>query len=183
MKCAVESCFREVAKRQWCEPHYRRMILRGSLDEAVPIGRLHDGPPILERLTANTTIDPQTNDWIYTGAKPEASGHVRLRISGQRVLIHRWSYEHHIGPIPAGYHVDHVWSRGCRSKACWNPAHLEAVSPQAHCDRPDSRQALARAQTHCINGHPYDTANTYIDPRGKRGCRACRREQGRQHAR
>jgi hypothetical protein len=31
-------------------------------------------------------------------------------------------------------------------------------------------------RTHCPHGHPYDAANTYIDKRGGRHCRACSRE-------
>ena len=29
-------------------------------------------------------------------------------------------------------------------------------------------------KTHCPNGHPYTTNNTYLDPRGYRNCRTCR---------
>lgn len=35
-------------------------------------------------------------------------------------------------------------------------------------------------RTHCKNGHPFDEDNTYLDPRGKRRCRACRAEYDRQ---
>jgi hypothetical protein len=31
-------------------------------------------------------------------------------------------------------------------------------------------------KTACPQNHPYDEANTYLDPRGRRHCRACRRE-------
>ncbi|MGH2619337.1 MAG: HNH endonuclease signature motif containing protein [Anaerolineales bacterium] len=35
----------------------------------------------------------------------------------------------------------------------------------------------------CGKGHPFDAANTYWDPRGKRQCRACRAEAGRRFRR
>ncbi len=35
-------------------------------------------------------------------------------------------------------------------------------------------------KTHCPQNHPYDEANTYIY-KGKRGCKACRREAGRRY--
>lgn len=38
---------------------------------------------------------------------------------------------------------------------------------------------LTRDRTHCPQGHPYDEENTYVDPRGKRHCRTCRRERQR----
>lgn len=34
-------------------------------------------------------------------------------------------------------------------------------------------------RTHCPQGHPYNEANTYLHPSGRRACRACRTEQGR----
>jgi len=30
-------------------------------------------------------------------------------------------------------------------------------------------------KTHCPKGHPYSVRNTYIDPKGKKRCRRCRR--------
>jgi hypothetical protein len=30
-------------------------------------------------------------------------------------------------------------------------------------------------RTHCPAGHPYDEANTYVDKKGRRSCRACTR--------
>lgn len=30
-------------------------------------------------------------------------------------------------------------------------------------------------KTHCVHGHPFDAENTYLDKRGRRGCRTCRR--------
>ena len=32
-------------------------------------------------------------------------------------------------------------------------------------------------KTHCPQGHPYDAENTYVSPKGNRGCKACRCEQ------
>jgi hypothetical protein len=39
------------------------------------------------------------------------------------------------------------------------------------------------AKTHCPKKHPYDDANTYRHPSGRRHCRACRREQDQQRSR
>ena len=32
-----------------------------------------------------------------------------------------------------------------------------------------------RPKTHCVNGHAFDAANTYVNPKGHRICRACKR--------
>lgn len=40
--------------------------------------------------------------------------------------------------------------------------------------RVPSAPYLNGAKTHCLQGHPYDEGNTYVDPEGRRGCRKCR---------
>lgn len=30
-------------------------------------------------------------------------------------------------------------------------------------------------EAHCVHGHPFDDANTYVDAKGRRSCRACHR--------
>ena len=37
--------------------------------------------------------------------------------------------------------------------------------------------------TECPKGHAYSDENTYVDPNGRRNCRTCRRDQGREWAR
>ena len=40
-----------------------------------------------------------------------------------------------VGPIPAGFQLDHVKARGCAWTDCCNPAHLEAVPPIVNWER------------------------------------------------
>ena len=66
--------------------------------------------------------------WIYTGrlnTSGYAQVHAGSRTDGTRRLVtaHRVVYEAMVGPIPSGWHVDHL----CRDRACVNPTHLEAV--------------------------------------------------------
>ena len=46
--------------------------------------------------------------------------------------------------------------------------------------RPHQRRASAchpqASKTHCKHGHPYNAANTYYSPDGRRHCRTCLRE-------
>jgi WhiB family redox-sensing transcriptional regulator len=46
--------------------------------------------------------------------------------------------------------------------------------------RPQARRVPAghpqASKTHCKRGHPYDAANTYYTPDGRRRCRTCLRE-------
>lgn len=119
----------------------------------------------------------ETGCWIWTGEA--ARGYGRVGWSGRSSYgAHRAVYEIAKGKIPEGAQIDHVRLRGCTSTLCVNPEHLEAVSPKENVRRSAVGDAQ-RARTHCPKGHAYDDANTYIDRRGHRGCKACIRAAGR----
>lgn len=110
--------------------------------------------------------------WQWIGGK-KAAGYGQFAVDGRKVIAHRWSYGHFVGPIPNGYEIDHL----CRNRGCVNPQHLEAVSVRENRDR------RIAAKTHCVHGHAYTPENTRMQ-RGADGyvsrvCRSCERAKNR----
>ena len=112
-----------------------------------------------------TRIDAEGDCWLWIG-QIDPNGYGRL--SGQ--LAHRRVYEALVGPIQQGLELDHL----CRVRHCVNPDHAEPVSGRLNRLRSFGWGMNAR-KTHCINGHPFDEANTYMVGR-MRQCRACNRK-------
>lgn len=171
MTCSVEGCTRRARCRGWCKPHYERWRIRGTLDPYVP-------PTTEERFLSSFTV-VESGCWLWTGeiSHNGYGRHVIARHAGTnnpvRQQAHVFSYERFVGPVPAGYHVDHL----CHVRNCVNPLHLEAVTPRENNLRSASPSAQNARKTHCSQGHPLSGDNVFIlraRPRS-RGCRECRR--------
>lgn len=123
----------------------------------------------------------QTTDcWQWTGAI-DPSGYGRFCDAvGRMDYAHRWSYAHYVGPIPAGFDIDHtchdgaclLTKRQCPHRSCVNPAHLAPATRRANLLRGNTVTAARAAQTHCLRGHPLSGPNLWTY-RGTRHCRAC----------
>jgi hypothetical protein len=101
-------------------------------------------------------------------------GYGRVHIpKGKPVPAHRFSYELVNGPIPDGLRVLHH----CDNPPCVNPVHL-FVGTQADNGRDMVakgrwRDKFGGPRDHCHRGHPFNEANTRINRKGNRVCRAC----------
>jgi hypothetical protein len=103
--------------------------------------------------------------WLWQGTKG-SRGHGRFYVApNQFTGAHRFAYEQLIGPVPDGLVLDHL----CLTPPCVNPWHLDPVTSAVNTRR------AADLITVCPRGHEYDEANTQVDGRGFRHCRACRR--------
>jgi hypothetical protein len=94
-----------------------------------------------------------------------------LAVDGRDWLAHRYAYLTLVGPIPDGLVLDHL----CRTRACWNPAHLEAVPQRTNVLRGVGIAAVRARQTACRSGHEFTPENTAYKRNGTRYCKTCNR--------
>jgi hypothetical protein len=70
--------------------------------------------------------------WIWQMCRNNRGYGLKWDRDGRRLTVaHRWYYERARGPIAQGLQLDHL----CNVKACVNPSHLEAVTPQVNNQR------------------------------------------------
>lgn len=124
--------------------------------------------------------------WIFDGALNHGGyGVFSVRPRGgvaKQYRAHRVAFELWVGPIPDGFTVDHVRAQGCVSRACCNPAHLEAVTDAENALRGDGPPARVARRDRCVNGHPFDMTRRVGD-KVYRDCSTCRRARGARHDR
>lgn len=115
--------------------------------------------------------ETQSDCWEWP-LKCNRGGYGQLLIEGKLRQTHRLSYEQHVGPIPAGFHVLHA----CDNPACMNPNHLwtgtaaDNMRDKSAKGRHHNQQKIA-----CKRGHVFTPDNTYVSPSGTRTCITCRR--------
>jgi hypothetical protein len=127
------------------------------------------------RFWSKVIPEPNSGCWLWLGGG-DIYGYGRIAIlrDGQRRTrsSHRFAFEALVGVVPNGLVLDHL----CRTPACVNPAHLEAVTQAVNVRRGDAG-CHQRAKTHCPSGHEYTDANVYwslhTNGRRFRRCREC----------
>jgi hypothetical protein len=110
------------------------------------------------------------------------SGYGSLLLDGHRVQAHRVAYVAATGKdIPVGMILDHVQSRGCISRRCVNPEHLEVVTHSTNTRRSTIHNQRMRDRTHCPQGHALTPDNLlpYYLKRGVRACKTCHADRAR----
>lgn len=120
-------------------------------------------------------VDKSGDCWLWT-ASVTAMGYGQFRVSTtERVLAHVYAYRQLAGGAWGGLKLDHL----CRVKRCVNPDHLEPVTQKENVLRGIGPTAVNHKKTHCLRGHEFTSANTYVrtangKPIGRR-CRTCLR--------
>lgn len=131
--------------------------------------------PIDDRLAERLWAKVERSDgcWRWKGSHTHngyAQIHVKLdRGKWSATVAHRLTYVLEVGPIGDGLVLDHL----CRNRGCVNPYHLEPTTDLVNILRGTGFAARHAKKTHCPAGHAYDAANTHVDKRNMRHCRAC----------
>lgn len=136
--------------------------------------RIYTKTPPEVRMARRVTQD--ANGCLIFDGTPTNSGYGLFYDGTKERLVHRWAYEHHYGPIPAGLVINHL----CRQKMCVNPEHLEAVTQRENTRYSDSQLGIRSAATHCPQGHAYTPDNLVKNTHRK--CKTCHREKARAQA-
>jgi hypothetical protein len=129
-------------------------------------------PKALAAVRFMRCIEITSTCWNWVGPL-DGNGYGRFYTErvGRRAMMtpaHRYSYTLFVEPIPDDLHVDHL----CRNHICVRPDHLQPVTVREN----SLRRPTGRNKTHCARGHPYNDENTMWRTNGRRGCRACARE-------
>lgn len=149
---------------------------------SVPILECPDPAGWIARLEAKSVT---RGDCIVWTGRLDRNGYGVFKTYGRHTGTHRAAWLARRGPIPSGLVVDHL----CRVRACLRVDHMELVTTAENTRRGlvsvragQHAGMYGRLKTECVNGHPFDEANTYWASRPDgytvRICRACRRDRG-----
>lgn len=144
--CTVPDCQNMIDRGRVCGTHRTRMSKYGSYDGGLP--------QAAEDVRFERYAERTDGCWLWTGALNNMGyGQFYVRARRGNVLAHRWSYEHHNGPIGDGLFVMH----SCDTPRCVNPAHLRVGT---HQDNVDDMTAKGRGfRATCKRGHEWTAEN------------------------
>lgn len=122
--------------------------------------------------------------WPWRGSTNNR-GYAVISAGGRTRLLHLVVYPLVHGPIPTGWEVDHLCHHpdycakkdGCPHRACGNPGHWKARTPEENNLRSGSPTAVNARKDECIRGHALVGDNLIVraDRPEHRECRECRR--------
>lgn len=105
-------------------------------------------------------------------------GRIIVEVRGERVQwnAHQLVWATLVEPVPPG----HTLVPRCSAVGCVNPEHWEPMTPKARVAAGNSPFGINARKVECLRGHSLtDPDNVQITPKGRRVCRACRRQRRR----
>ena len=133
----------------------------------------------IQRFWAKVDRSGPDDCWLWKASTDGRYGEFWL--SGGKQKAHRVAWSIANGkPFPPDMLACHT----CDRPACVNPSHifvgtmsdniLDAVA-KGRWVNPISHGTKRRLKRACVHGHEYTPENTYVDKRGRRNCRICKR--------
>lgn len=111
--------------------------------------------------------------WLWN-APTDKDGYGQFHVKKKGYRAHKFSYVIHVGDVPEGKVVMH----SCDNSSCVRPSHLRPGTQKENVQESVKRGRHSwRRRSHCVNGHAYSAANTYLDKKGVRACRICMRDR------
>lgn len=127
---------------------------------------MNEAHPLLHPRFSKSVVVVPSGCWIWCGTRAP-NGYGRFWNERKQHGAHRFAYQLARGTIPSDLTIDHL----CRTPACVNPWHMEAVTETENIRRGTSPTANNRRKTQCKRGHPLSEAT--VSARGWRRCRPC----------
>lgn len=144
--CSVDMCDQPVHALGFCKKHHTRWLRTGTT-------KLVRQPGVMARFQRNIKLEGDC--WIWQG-QLNNKGYGCISENGKRQYVHRWSYEHYVGPVPAGMMVDNM----CHTPACVNHDHLRLATPSENTR--NQRPELVRAVSGFKHVRQTSNASTYF---------------------
>lgn len=167
--CNIPGCGRKHEAKGYCSKHYKRIVLKGSINLSTEDLRKVVPDPMEDFLSKIKKLEGGC--WLWTGYTRK-DGYGQLTTGRKPFYAHVWAYKHFKGDIPKGHELHHR----CPNHACINPDHLEPLKKPKHLSLGESPPARNARKTQCPKGH--DPSEYVRDPKtGYRHCRICSRER------
>lgn len=142
--CSLEGCKRNALCKGYCDMHYRRLLLKGSVHDRG--SRKVDLGDEIERFHQKYIVQDD-GCWIWQAAKNANSKGVlygKFTANGNKTMsAHRFSYSRFIEPISPGGYVCHK----CDTPLCVNPNHLFQSDHSGN-----MRDMVEKGRSHTGNG-------------------------------
>jgi len=106
--------------------------------------------------------------WGWQGHHSK-KGYAHAYWAGKTVRAHRLAWMLTYGSWPSSETLDHL----CNNRSCVRPDHLREATNRENILRGCGITAVNAVKQYCLRGHPFIEANTRINRKGHRTCRAC----------